>query len=151
MLASCDTVTLGSGDAADPTPDEGGGESARTAWRLAARDATTCAIVAGGKCEKRKDGVDDVESFGATRSAMEAMGFAPAERRTALALVAGLLHLGDVEFGESEDAGGDTTTSAVRDAAAADGDALSRAAGLMGVEAAALGDALTQRRIEVHS
>ena len=81
------------------------------------------------------------------------MGFAPAKRRAALALVAGLLHLGDVEFSEAEDGarggGGDQTTSVVNDAAVADGDALSRAAGLMGVEAAALGDALTQRRIEV--
>ena len=103
MLASCDTVTLGRGDDADPAPDEGGGESARAAWRLAARDATTCAITAGGKCATRKDGANDVESFGATRAAMDAMGFAPAKRRAALALVAGLLHLGDVEFGEAED------------------------------------------------
>ena len=154
MLASCDTVTLGRGDDADSAPDEGGGESARAAWRLAVRDATTCAITAGGKCATRKDGADDVESFGATHAATKAMGFAPVERHTALALVASLLHLGDVEFGEAEDGarggGGGQTMSVVRNAATADGDALSRAAGLMGVEAVALGDALTQWRIEVH-
>lgn len=55
-----------------------------------------------GGCS-RVEGMDDAHDFASTRAAMDAVGIARAEQDDLFQLVAGVLHLGNVDFDPSAD------------------------------------------------
>jgi myosin-5 len=110
----------------------------RARWRLG-RDATAHRLTSAAGCVALP-GVDDGELFRVTRHAMRAVGISAADQEQVFSLLAALLHLSDLSF-----------TTCPRDgdeacAVAGGGEAsLAAAAGLLGVDAAALLKAVTTR------
>ena len=91
------------------------------------------------------EGVDDAEEWAGTLAAMSTMQFAGDDVQGMWRTVAALLWLGNVEFV----AGPDGPDSSVVQSAGASGEAFVKACDLLGVEAAALQDALTSKTLVV--
>eukprot|EP00965_Chrysotila_dentata_P055722 1847954-Pleurochrysis_carterae.AAC.1 len=108
----------------------------------------------GGKGGKGDDGADverDVEldraHFDATRDALLAVGLDPAQHAQLLELVFGILHLGNLDFGESEEA----EIAEIAESEDEADSALGRASALLHVPAAKLRDGLCLRRFKAGS
>ncbi|GBF89890.1 hypothetical protein Rsub_02594 [Raphidocelis subcapitata] len=110
----------------------------RERWRLGP-DATSHRLTAASGCVELP-GVDDGELFRTTRHAMRAVGISVSDQEQVFALLAALLHLSDLSFAPCPRDGDEGC------ALAGGGDAsLAAAAGLLGVDAAALRKAVTTR------
>lgn len=81
--------------------------------------------------------IDDKKEYEHTIKAMEIMGFTPEERESILSVVAGVLHLGNIKFGEEKER-----------AFLTDKTALQRAAKLLGTDPDTLELALIKPRIK---
>ncbi|KAG2439820.1 hypothetical protein HYH02_010454 [Chlamydomonas schloesseri] len=124
----------------------GASEADRKAWRLPPA-ASGFAYLARSSCVELP-GQSNAEEYQHTRRAMSHIGLSEAQQREVLALVAAVLHLGNIAFGDGEHAsvGGGAEGAVVPPGAPQQ--ALEAAAVLLGVSAAALAEALTTRQIQ---
>lgn len=86
-------------------PAAAGGDDAEGGGGLVDEDGHPAAAfyyLSTGGCS-RVEGVDDARDFASTRAAMDAVGIARAEQDDLFQLVAGVLHLGNVDFDASAD------------------------------------------------
>ncbi|XP_012941999.2 unconventional myosin-VI [Aplysia californica] len=83
--------------------------------------------------------LDDVNDFGVCDAAMKHLGFKDDERLGIYALVAAILHLGNVSFEDSDDAKGGCKVTKVAE------DSIQMAASLLGVDVEELRDSLSSR------
>ncbi|KAG2498422.1 hypothetical protein HYH03_003680 [Edaphochlamys debaryana] len=112
----------------------------RAAWRLP-KSAAGFDYLARSKCYELP-GQSNAEEYEHTRRAMSHIGLSEEQQRAVLRTVAAVLHLGNVAFVEGSEEG------AAVDSGAKAQQALQAAAELLGVEPAALAEALTTRQIQ---
>ena len=125
----------GGGAAGAKAKDVGG-----DAWKLPASPATTCSYLKQGGVPSLTT-MDDGEEFCRAADALTTLGVEAPDVTAAFRLVAALVHLGDVafEFDTGDDGGGSRVD---------DSSTLDLAAGLAGLDAAALLATLTTRTVE---
>jgi myosin-5 len=113
-------------------------------WGMSGRGAADFAYTAASGCFALK-GVDDAANYNATLKAMRTLGLKKDARRGVFAILAALLHLGNVAFesGPGQDGGERSSITA------SSAPALAEAARLLGLEGKVLTSILTQAKLDV--
>ncbi|RLN37573.1 hypothetical protein BBJ28_00018336 [Nothophytophthora sp. Chile5] len=123
-----------------------GGSSPSERQSLALRDMREYSYLNQSDCYERLDGVDDAESYRATRRAMSSIGMSSEEQLNVMKVVSAVLHLGDVSFTTAASNGGKDDASIVDMTRCAD--RVQAICSLLGVEETVLRSTLCTKQIK---
>ncbi|KAG7382102.1 hypothetical protein PHYPSEUDO_005316 [Phytophthora pseudosyringae] len=123
-----------------------GGSSASERQELALQDVREYAYLNQSECYERLDGVDDADSYQATRRAMSSIGMSSDEQLNVMKIVSAVLHLGNVCFATATRNGGKDDASVVDMDEC--GDNIQAICSLLGVEEDALRSTLCSKQIK---